>query len=519
MEASGMRPPGHTTDAPRRVAAPTARRELLEGALRSLRGVIEYDLAVLYTLQGGRLVVEATGGPLADSRVRGHSLALERFGAVRRALETRRPISLEAHDHDTEGDPYDGVLDLPRGHSCMIIPLFAGGRDLGIITLDRKVCEVYSERAVAIAGMFGQVVSIAMAFAAEATDLQRDRDKLEAHNRLLRDEIGGDDEATARIDASRNAGMRDLAEQARQVAPAGLPVLLQGESGTGKELLAQAIHAWSGRTGAFVRLNCAAIPDSLVESELFGHIEGACSGAVQDRPGRFVTADGGTLLLDEIAALPLPAQAKLLRVLQEGALEPVGSDRTVSVDVRVIAASHRDLQAAVAEGRFREDLYSRLAVFPLQVPALRERVEDIGPIARAVLDSLARKHGRGPWTLTPAAVATLEAEPWPGNVRQLVNVLERATILRPVGEIDAEHLGLGRPAGSGRTGTPDDVARPAQLLTFRDAVRRHLMAALVATKGKIYGPEGAAALLDVKPTTLQSKLKRHGIDRARSVDM
>ena len=185
--------------------------------------------------------------------------------------------------------------------------------------------------------------------------------------------------------------------------------------------------------------------------------------------------------------------------------------------VRAIAASHRDLEAAVAEGKFREDLYYRIAVFPLRLPALRDRPEDIATLARGILDELAHKHGRGPWTLAPSALGALEAETWPGNVRQLVNVLERATILQPHGEITAERLGLRpivrvAPGANGHNGKHHD----ADLLTFHEAVRRHLLAALEATGGKIYGPGGAAQLLDVKPTTLQSKLKRHGIERPRS---
>ncbi len=516
-----MVPSVNTTEDLRRLAdlatRPAALRQVLEQALHSLRKVIAYDLAVLYRLEGSRLVVQAATGPLADQRVRDHSLALERFPTVQRALDTRQPIPLPEHVHETEGDPYDGVIDLPHGHSCMVVPLFAAGRDLGIITLDRQVCEVYSEQAVAIAGMYGQIVSLAIAFAEQAEELQRYKDKLEEHNRILRDEIGRDDLATARIEASRNPSMRELASQAQQVAKSSLPVWIFGETGSGKEVLAQAIHAWSGREGAFVKLNCAAIPDNLVESELFGHVKGAFSGASQDRPGRFATADGGTILLDEIGDMPLAAQAKLLRVIQEGAFEPVGSDRTVKVDVRVIAASHRDLEAAVAEGKFREDLYYRIAVFPLRLPALRERPEDIAPLARGILDDLAHKHGRGPWTLTSSALGALEAETWPGNVRQLVNVLERATILQPHGEITAERLGL-RPVARITSGSNGHNGhnRQADLLTFREAVRRHLLAALEVTGGKIYGPGGAAQLLDVKPTTLQSKLKRHGIERPRT---
>jgi transcriptional regulator with GAF, ATPase, and Fis domain len=512
-----MNPTVDRTEDLRRLAElatrPSALPDVLEHALHSLRTVIAYDLAVLYTLDGDRLVAEAAAGPLADDRVRAHSIDLARLPTVRRAMQTRRPIPLEPHDHATEGDPYDGVLDLPHGHACMVVPLFADGRDLGIITLDRKVCAAYSPEDIAIAGTYGQIVSLALAFAGQAAELRRYRDRLEEHNRLLRNEVGRQDQAVARIESSASPRMRELAAQAQQVAAAGLPVLIDGETGVGKEVLAQAIHAWSRREGAFVKLNCAAIPAELVESELFGHVRGAFSGATRDRPGRFATADGGTLLLDEVGDMPLAAQAKLLRVLQEGAFEPVGSDETVRVDVRIIAASHVDLETATGRGDFREDLFYRLAVFPLHMPSLRERPEDIASLARSILDDLGRQHGRGPWSLTPAALSALQSQPWPGNVRQLVNVLERATILQPSGEIDVTHLVLDAVARRG--GIVAAVDGSPHLVTLHDAIRSHLLAALDATGGKIYGPDGAARLLDVKPTTLQSKLKRHGITRAR----
>jgi transcriptional regulator with GAF, ATPase, and Fis domain len=312
--------------------------------------------------------------------------------------------------------------------------------------------------------------------------------------------------------------MRALCETARQVAQADVPVLISGETGTGKEVLAQAIHGWSPRVdGPFVSLNCAAIPMALVESELFGHVKGAFSGADRDRQGRFRTADRGTLFLDEVAELPLEAQAKLLRVLQERTLEPVGSDRTVQVDVRVLAASHVHLEAAVKAGRFREDLYWRLAVFPLVLPPLRERPEDIAAIVDGLLRALERRGQRGPWSLHPDSLAALHAEPWPGNVRQLVNTIERATILCPVGAILPHHLGLGPAAPR-----PRPIVAPAPILappadapfpTLAEQERVYLQAALDRAGGRIYGPGGAAQLAGLAPSTLQSRMERLGMRR------
>ncbi|MDH3729172.1 MAG: sigma-54 dependent transcriptional regulator, partial [Myxococcales bacterium] len=248
-------------------------------------------------------------------------------------------------------------------------------------------------------------------------------------------------------------------------------------------------------------------PENLVESELFGHVKGAFSGADRRRPGRFLTANGGTLLLDEIGDMPLSAQSKLLRVLQEGTFEPVGSDEMIRVDVRVIAASHADLEGAIANGSFRSDLYYRLAALPLELPALRDRIEDIPMIAEQFLEQLAQRTGRGPWRLSDGALDAVMNESWPGNVRELVNTLERATILQPGGVIDATHLALGGAAVIGSPSTEGENL--PKMLPLQEHERRYLAQALRRTNGKIYGVDGAAQLLGLKPTTLQSKLKKH----------
>ena len=496
-------------------AQPEALHDVLAGALAALQELVPHDLAVIYELRDGELRVRAAEGPLADARVRAHRLRLDAFPTIRRALRLRRPIALGLHHHDSnEGDPYDGLLDLPPGHSCMVVPLHAGPRDLGVITFDRSECGAYSRETVELAGVYGQVVAVAMLLADEAAHLAEARHRLAEHNRLLHAELGTPRGARDILRASRAPAMRELVKVAERVAETEVPVLIQGETGVGKEVVAQALHCWSARAeGPFVKLNCAAIPEALVESELFGHVKGAFSGAVADRPGRFQTAHGGTLLLDEIGDLPPATQGKLLRVLQEGAFEPVGSDKTVEVDVRVLAATHVDLQAAVAAGTFREDLYYRLAVFPITVPPLRERSEDVVGIARQTLERVHERSGRGPWTLSPGASEALEGAPWPGNVRQLVNAMERATILQPEGAIRAEHLAL--VAGQGSSWAPASQGVSAgSFPTFADNERAHLRAALGRTNGRIYGPDGAAALLGLKPTTLQSKLKKHSVQRS-----
>ncbi len=492
---------------------PDALREVCDRALHALAGVLPYDLAAVFELSGDELIARAARGPFATPAIDDHRLQLDRFPTLRRALELRRPIALDEHDHAHEGDPFDGVLDLPPGHACMVVPLYAADRSLGIITLDRGLCRPYSDEAVGIAGVYGQIVSLAMLYAEQTRVLDRYRMRLREENRLLRADAGHPDDAGARLERSRSPAMQRVVHQARQVAPTDAPVLILGETGVGKEVLAQAIHDWSRRADApFVKLNCAAIPEQLIESELFGHVKGAFTGATGRRPGRFLTANGGTLLLDEIGELPAGAQAKLLRVLQEGTFEPVGSDQTVRVDVRILASTHVDLAAAAADGRFRADLLYRLDVFPLRLPPLRERLEDIGPLAETLLAGLGARTGRGPWRLSPTAAERLRQGAWPGNVRQLVNALERATILCPEGELGPELFdNVGdRPlaVAPGPTAPADD-----RILTLDAVQRQHIERALEKTDGRIYGDGGAATLLGMKPTTLQSRMKKLGVRR------
>jgi transcriptional regulator with GAF, ATPase, and Fis domain len=390
----------------------------------------------------------------------------------------------------------------------MVVPLFAGDQNLGLITLDRHVCGPYGPELVELAGVYGQIMSLTLYVADMAALLERYRHQVNEHNRLLMEESGGADEAVSWLESSTEPKMLELVRYARQVAGASLPVLVLGETGTGKEVIAHAIHAWSPRWEApFVKLNCSSIPENLVESELFGHVKGAFSGADRQRPGRFVTANGGTLLLDEIGDMPLAAQAKLLRVLEHGTFEPVGSDVSVKVDVRVVAATHVDLEEAVKVGRFREDLYYRLAVFPLAVPPLRDRPGDILNIANGFLEREHSRTRRGPWTLGECACEALIQGRWAGNVRELINALERATLLQPEGLIEPHHLGLRNGAPSARRSS---VAQAAPW-SWEQNERAYLTEILRRAQGKLYGSDGAAAIAQLKPTTLRSKLVKHGL--------
>jgi transcriptional regulator with GAF, ATPase, and Fis domain len=494
--------------------------ELLRRGLDWLTRVVRFDLATLFLLKEGRLVSVAARGPLANAKVRQHALNLSEFPSLRQALETRRARAFTEEDHaHGDGDPFDGVLDLPPGHACMVVPLCAGERCYGVLALDRAECETYPQPVVDLVEVYGQMLAAAIQAAEQRATFERLHRQDHEHAKLLESQLGGDSEGV--LETSLSPVMRDLARRARQVAETDTPVLMTGETGTGKERLARAIHRWSSRADQpFVTLNCAAIPAGLLESELFGHVKGAFTGATGNRAGRFQMAHGGTLLLDEVGELPVELQAKLLRALQEKSFEPVGSDKTVRADVRILAATHVDLQQAIAQKRFREDLYYRLSVFPLRLPPLRERREDLPQLCAFLLEEQSKRTGRRGMRVAPAGLARLEAYDWPGNIRELANALERATILSQGAELGAQAFDLpvrgGAAPGGPRVEAPaeaDAPLKPGAVPTLAAVQREHILRVLTLTKGRIYGPGGAASLLGLKPSTLQSRMKKLGIAR------
>lgn len=334
------------------------------------------------------------------------------------------------------------------------------------------------------------------------------KNRLELENAYLQEEINS--EFNHRQIVGKSAAVHKLLSQIDLVAPTDACVLICGESGTGKELIARAIHEHSARSQrSLIRVNCAAIADDLFESEFFGHAKGAFTGAISDRPGRFELADGGTLFLDEVGEISLHLQGKLLRVLQEQQFERVGESRTRNVDVRIIAATNRDLKQEVISKRFREDLYFRLNVFPIFSAPLRERVDDIPLLTHHFL-SKANQRAKGATLKIPLTeIEKLKAYRWPGNIRELENVVERQVILAKGGIVRFDHLhtdaNLAEPIAQSTT----------QVLSVeqtKNMDRRNLICALEKTKGKVFGDDGAAALLGMKPTTLSSRLKRYNID-------
>jgi formate hydrogenlyase transcriptional activator len=298
----------------------------------------------------------------------------------------------------------------------------------------------------------------------------------------------------------RSAALRRMLRDLQVVAPTDSGVLILGETGTGKELVARAIHNLSPRRDrAFIKLNCAAIPSGLLESELFGHERGAFTGALTRKPGRFEVADKGTLFLDEVGDIPLELQPKLLRVLQEHEFERLGSTRTQQVDVRVVAATHRDLKQMVEDGEFRRDLYYRLHVFPLPVPALRKRREDIPVLVRHFVDEYARRMNRHIETIPLQAIEALRSYSWPGNVRELQNFIERAVILSPGSALHPPLAEL----------KEVDAQMPSQeLVTLEEMEREHVLRAVRASNWMIGGPTGAAARLGMKRTTLAYRIRK-----------
>ena len=331
-------------------------------------------------------------------------------------------------------------------------------------------------------------------------------------NRLGRKEAGDD------LVGGADSGLRAVLERVNLVARSDAPVLILGETGTGKELIARMIHNRSPRAaGPFMRVNCGAIPSELVDSQLFGHERGAFTGAVETREGWFERADGGTLLLDEVGELPLAAQVRLLRILQDGWLEKVGGQKAIHVDVRIVAATHRDLAAMVNAGKFREDLWYRIAVFPIILPPLRERTEDIPELVRHFAERAAARFVLSRAIPTFEDIELLTAYPWPGNIRELAAVVDRAAILGDGKCLEvAKALGvtvnLPTTSPDGSTLPSVKPAPPNRFQTLDEAMKQHIEAALTLTHGRIEGRRGAAALLHINPHTLRARMRKLKID-------
>jgi len=316
-----------------------------------------------------------------------------------------------------------------------------------------------------------------------------------------------------------DGGLRPVFERIERVCDSDLPILVLGETGSGKEVLAREIHQRSARAdGPFIRVNCGAIAPELIDSELFGHEKGSFTGATGQRRGWFERAHGGTLFLDEVGELPLAAQVRLLRVLQDGILQRVGGEADLQVDVRVVAATHRDLPAMIQDGRFREDLWYRLATFPVVLPPLRERQQDIAALASHFAKRAAKRFGLKLCLPDASDLILLGNYAWPGNVRELAAVIDRAVILGGGERLEiAKSLGTAPAAVTGQLPEPDRASTRPQVdshafPTLDEAMRQHISGALARTNGRIDGPHGAARLLDINPHTLRARMRKLGVD-------
>lgn len=409
-------------------------------------------------------------------------------------------------DHGWSAHP--DLLAMERITSFVGHPLVHRGEVLGVLGLFARTYP--GESCFEWLRMIADHLAAAIANARALEEIEALKQRLELENEYLREEVT---QAAAFGELiGRSHALQAVTRQIELVAPTNSAVLILGESGTGKEVVAREIHRRSQRSNRpLIKVNCAAVPRELYESEFFGHAKGAFTGALRDRAGRFELADGGTLFLDEIGEIPLDLQAKLLRVLQEGEIERIGEERTRRINVRVIAATNRNLRSETEAGRFRQDLYYRLSVFPMELPPLRKRTEDIPLLAEHFLARFARQLGRPIPRLTLSNVQELQRYQWPGNVRELQHALERACIVATDGRLRFEFANdppRRKESNSGVAITP----RIMTIQEMQELEASNIQAALTESKGKIYGVDGAAARLGMKPTTLASRIKALGIN-------
>ncbi len=475
--------------------------DLLRDATTGVRRVMRSDAAVIALLdtETRRLGVNAfdfSGETTADEEAL--ESVQEIFGA--RVFSTTKRSESTNDLPQIEEEAGSQWAAAGFRNSC-VLPLATRDQILGILALGKRDGIGYTQDEVDFLRQVSSQVAIAVERSLVQSELQRLRKSAGEERIYLEDEISS--ELNFEEIVGRSSALQRVLRQVEVVAPTDSGVLIQGETGTGKELIARAIHNLSPRRDRpFVKLNCAAIPSGLLESELFGHEKGAFTGAIMRKAGRFEVADKGTLFLDEVGDIPLDLQPKLLRVLQEHEFERLGSTRTQQVDVRVIAATHRDLKQMVEDGQFRSDLYYRLHVFPLCVPPLRDRREDIPILVRHYVDKYARRMNRRIETVPSQAMEVFASYSWPGNVRELQNFIERAVILSPSSVLRPPLAEL----------KPTTVEEPSsKLSTLEEAEREHVVRALRESNWVIGGTKGAAARLGMKRTTLAYRIRKLNI--------
>jgi len=446
------------------------------------------------------------GPPLEEGRTQIPPAELQRLLAWCRTSEVFRRC--EGKDHDGP------ALIVPQGieGEVLAVGLCDHQGPTGVLLLTARPPRSFTPKHAQVLDALREPFSVALENDQRVREMAALREAAEADRQSLLAKLGR--QAIGDTIVGVESGLHAVMERVSLVSRSDVPVLIFGETGTGKELVARAIHERSVRaSGPFMRVNCGAIPAELIDSQLFGHERGSFTGASDTHRGWFERADRGTLFLDEIGELPAAAQVRLLRVLQDGTFERVGGQQPITVDVRIVAATHRDLSGMVREGRFREDLWYRLAVFPIDLPPLRERPEDIPALARHFAQRAATRFGLPPLMPTADDIRLLVSYPWPGNVRELGTVLDRAAILGNGRKLEvAKALGVHSPVSAGASTVTAEPAPAERVLPLDAAMRHHIETALRAAEGRIEGPRGAAALLEINPHTLRARMRKLGID-------
>jgi formate hydrogenlyase transcriptional activator len=493
-------------------------RDLLRAISQGIRRVMQSDYTGLSLpeSEGEQLRLYALDFPRGKGFLHEELVYSIEGSPSGKAFRTMKPFTLRVPFTDWLNYPIVQIALREDLKSFCFLPLISRKRAIGVLVIGRLRDEAFTEDEIHFLEQIANQIALAVENALAYREIQDLKDQLSKEKLYLEDEIRTEMNFTEIV--GKSSSLRRVLKLVERVAPTDSTVLIYGETGTGKELIARAIHDLSPRSSKpFVKLNCAAIPTGLLESELFGHEKGAFTGAIAQRIGRFEVADGGTIFLDEVGEIPLELQTKLLRVLQEREFERLGSSRTIRTDARLIAATNRNLEAMVAEQKFRSDLFFRLNVFPVHVPPLRERQGDIPPLVRRFTQQFSRRMNKIMETIPSATMDALCRYHWPGNIRELQNVIERAVIISGGPALSVDVADLKFPT----TAHPEERATPGSSKTntalrdvLDDTERQQILQALKQSNWVVAGPHGAAAVLGMNRSTLQVRIRKLGISRA-----